>query len=185
MKRALLLGVLVGVGALSMAVSALPGLPERLNGIPQQAVGGAQPMVVEVEKLKDNLYLMRGGGGNSAVFITASGVIVVDTKNPGWGQPLLEKIKSVTGKPVTMITGVPGCSSRTARSTSMPSSRALSLRSLMTRSNGFDRQRASPCSGSLVASISRSGRLSSSCMNRVVPGSSSIRRIRDVATAVI
>ena len=92
MKRAWQLGVLVGVGALSMTVSAL-----------QQAAGGAQPMVVEVEKLKDNLYLMRGGGGNSAVFITAGGVTVVDTKNPGWGQPLLEKIKSVTDKPVTMI----------------------------------------------------------------------------------
>jgi cyclase len=96
MRRALLLGVLVGVGALSMTVRALPGLP-------QQAAAGGQPMVVEVDKLKDNLYLMRGGGGNSAVFITATGVTVVDTKNPGWGQPLLEKIRSVTDKPVTMI----------------------------------------------------------------------------------
>ncbi|HTM31079.1 MAG TPA: hypothetical protein VL263_07230, partial [Vicinamibacterales bacterium] len=49
------------------------------------------PKVVEVEKVKDNLYMMKGGGGNSAVFITADGVTVVDTKNPGWGQPLLEK----------------------------------------------------------------------------------------------
>jgi glyoxylase-like metal-dependent hydrolase (beta-lactamase superfamily II) len=61
------------------------------------------PMVVEVDKLKDNLYVMKGGGGNSAVFIMADGVTVVDTKNPGWGQPLLEKIKSVTNKPVTRI----------------------------------------------------------------------------------
>jgi len=61
------------------------------------------PKVVEVEKVKDNLYMMKGGGGNSAVFITADGVTVVDTKNPGWGQPLLEKIKAVTDKPVTRI----------------------------------------------------------------------------------
>jgi glyoxylase-like metal-dependent hydrolase (beta-lactamase superfamily II) len=93
MRRALLLGVLVGFGALSMAVSA----------VSQQAAAGGQPMVVEVEKLKDNLYMMRGGGGNTAVFITATGVTVVDTKNPGWGQPLLEKIRTVTDKPVTMI----------------------------------------------------------------------------------
>jgi glyoxylase-like metal-dependent hydrolase (beta-lactamase superfamily II) len=46
---------------------------------------------------------MRGGGGTSAVFITAKGVVVVDTKNPGWGTPLLEKIKSVTDRPGTMI----------------------------------------------------------------------------------
>jgi glyoxylase-like metal-dependent hydrolase (beta-lactamase superfamily II) len=71
----------------------------------QQPAAGGQPAprVVEVEKLRDNLYMMRGGGGNSAVFITSTGVVVVDTKNPGWGQPLLEKIKSVTDKPVTMI----------------------------------------------------------------------------------
>jgi len=47
--------------------------------------------------------MMTGGGGNSAVFITAGGVVVVDTKNPGWGQPLLDKIKDVTDRPVTMI----------------------------------------------------------------------------------
>jgi cyclase len=56
-----------------------------------------------VEKLKDNLYLLKGGGGNTAVFVGTSGVVVVDTKNPGWGQPILEKIKGITDKPVTTI----------------------------------------------------------------------------------
>ena len=60
-------------------------------------------MVVDVEKLKDNLYLMKGGGGNSAVFITSTGVTVVDTKLPGWGKPLLDKIKTVTDKPITTV----------------------------------------------------------------------------------
>src|SRR5262249_24934099 len=49
------------------------------------------------------LYMLKGGGGNTAAFITANGVVVVDTKNPGWGQPLLDKIKTLTDKPVTMI----------------------------------------------------------------------------------
>jgi cyclase len=30
-------------------------------------------------------------------------VVVVDTKNPGWGQAILDKIKTVTDKPVSMI----------------------------------------------------------------------------------
>jgi glyoxylase-like metal-dependent hydrolase (beta-lactamase superfamily II) len=94
MRRTIVLGALFVVGALSMAVAA-----------GQQPAGAAQPQarVVEVEKVRDNLYVMRGGGGNSGVFITANGVVVVDTKNPGWGQPLLDKIKTVTDKPVTMI----------------------------------------------------------------------------------
>ena len=96
MKRQLVLGVLLAIGAASIGVTAR-----------QQPAGGAQPAarVVEVDKLKDNLYMLRGngGGGNSAVFIMADGVTVVDTKNPGWGQPLLDKIKSVTDKPVLRI----------------------------------------------------------------------------------
>ena len=90
MSRSMVLGVLLAVGALSVALAGYQAQPQA-------------PKVVEVEKLKDNLYLLKGGGGNTAVFITASGVVVVDTKNPGWGQPLLDKIKEITAKPVTTI----------------------------------------------------------------------------------
>src|SRR5215203_2185692 len=89
MKRTLVLSAIIGSGLLSMTVAAIQQPPA--------------PMVVQVDKLKDNLYVMKGGGGNSAVFIGSDGVTVVDTKNPGWGQPLLEQIKKVTDKPVTRI----------------------------------------------------------------------------------
>jgi len=89
MKRLILLGGLLVASGLTLTLSA-----------GQQP---AAPMVVDVDKVKDNLYVMKGGGGNSAVFIGADGVTVVDTKNPGWGAPLLEKIKSVTSKPVVRI----------------------------------------------------------------------------------
>ena len=92
MRRGSVLGMLIAAGALSMTVRAF-----------QPPAAQPAPMVVEVDKLKDNLYVMKGGGGNSAVFITADGVTVVDTKLPGWGQPLLDKIKTVTSKPVTRI----------------------------------------------------------------------------------
>jgi cyclase len=90
MSRGVVLGVLVAAGALSVVSAAYQA--------PQPA-----PKVVEMEKLKDNLYMLKGGGGNTAVFVTASGVVVVDTKNPGWGQPILDKIKEITDKPVTTI----------------------------------------------------------------------------------
>ena len=35
--------------------------------------------------------------------MTANGVTVVDAKNPGWGAPILAKIKELTPKPVTML----------------------------------------------------------------------------------
>jgi len=89
MKRTMVLGVLLAVGAFAVARA-------------QQPAADA-PKVVEVEKVKDNLFVLRGGGGNTAVFITANGVVVVDAKNPGWGQPILNKIKELTPKPITTL----------------------------------------------------------------------------------
>lgn len=97
MKRGIVLGVLIAVGAMSLAMAAQQPSPAPAGGSAQA------PRVVDVEKLKDNLFVLRGGGGNTAVFVAANGVVVVDTKNPGWGQPLLDKIKELTDKPVTTI----------------------------------------------------------------------------------
>lgn len=60
-------------------------------------------VTLEIQKVRDNLYMITGGGGNSAAFIIEKGVVLVDTKNPGMGPGILEKIKTVTDKPVTMI----------------------------------------------------------------------------------
>src|SRR5213595_4165052 len=91
MSRKWVAGVFAGVAVLTAAAAAY------------QAPQAQQPKNVEVEKLKDNLYMLKGGGGNTAVFIGTTGVTVVDTKNPGWGQPILDKIKELTPKPVTTI----------------------------------------------------------------------------------
>ena len=61
------------------------------------------PRIVEVEKLKDNLFVLKGGGGNTTVFVQANGITVVDTKNPGWGAPILATIKKISPKPVNTI----------------------------------------------------------------------------------
>jgi cyclase len=89
MRRGVVLGVLLACGALA----AVKAQPPAANA----------PKVVEVEKVKDNLYVLRGGGGNTAVFVTANGVTVVDAKNPGWGQPILDKVKELTPKPITTL----------------------------------------------------------------------------------
>jgi hypothetical protein len=75
MRRTTVLVTLLAVGALSIGVAARQQPPAGQQG----------PNVVQIDKIKDNLYVMKGGGGNSSVFITAAGVVVVDTKNPGWG----------------------------------------------------------------------------------------------------
>ena len=87
MKRPAVLLFLLTAGAVSMIFAQQPGTPVAL----------------EIQKVKDNLYVITGGGGNTAAFITGKGVVIVDTKNPGMGPGILEKVKSVTPRPVTMI----------------------------------------------------------------------------------
>jgi len=89
MKRTLLLSLLLGFGV--------------LGAVRAQPPAASAPKMVEVETVKDNLWVLRGGGGNTAVFATADGVTVVDAKNPGWGQTILDKIKELTPKPVTRL----------------------------------------------------------------------------------
>src|SRR5205807_3719401 len=92
MTRARLVLVLGAIGALSLGLRAA-----------QQPAQPQGPKVIDVEKVKDNLYMLKGGGGNTAVYVGANGVTVVDAKNPGWGQPILDKIKELTPKPVTLL----------------------------------------------------------------------------------
>jgi glyoxylase-like metal-dependent hydrolase (beta-lactamase superfamily II) len=69
----------------------------------QQPAPQPDPANLEVQKVKDNVFVVKGGGGNSTVFLTARGAVVTDFKNPGWGKALLEKIKTFTDKPVTTV----------------------------------------------------------------------------------
>jgi cyclase len=106
MRRAIVLGGLIAVGGLSLVVSAFQA--------PQPAAGPtpAALAATKIEKVKDNLYVITGSapgaagafsGGNTAVFITDTGVVVVDTKLAGWGQVILDRIKTVTNKPVVTL----------------------------------------------------------------------------------
>ena len=106
MRRTTVLAVLLAAGTLSLVAAA--SQPPAQPATPSQAALAA----TKIEKVKDNLYMITGSdptdrsmfsGGNTGVFITDAGVIVVDTKLAGWGQVLLEKIKTVTSKPVTTI----------------------------------------------------------------------------------
>jgi glyoxylase-like metal-dependent hydrolase (beta-lactamase superfamily II) len=61
------------------------------------------PMVVKT--LKPNVYMIVGNGGNSTVVVGPTGVVLVDTKNPGEAvyQELIGKIASVTPLPVEEV----------------------------------------------------------------------------------
>ena len=63
-----------------------------------------RPPEPSVERLVDNLVIIKDADdGNTAVFVRADGVVLVDTKILKHGQRLLNTLRTVTTKPVTHI----------------------------------------------------------------------------------
>jgi cyclase len=100
MRREFVLGTLIAIGSFSLMATGT------------QAPTSAQLASAKIEKVKDNLYIITGSdaekqdtftGGNTAVFITDAGVVLVDTKIPGLGPTILDRVKSVTNKPVITV----------------------------------------------------------------------------------
>ena len=80
--------------------------------LPGEPNAQQRKQVIDVQKVSDNYYVLTSStpgndatfsGGNVGVFITNGGVILVDTKLAGWGQTFLDRVKSITTKPVTTI----------------------------------------------------------------------------------
>ena len=92
------LSTLVAIGGLSIAVGAAQG--------PSPAAIGA----MQVERVKSNLYVVTASapgstftGGNTAVFVTEDGITLVDTKLAGFGRALLERVRTISDKPIVRI----------------------------------------------------------------------------------
>lgn len=67
------------------------------------AQGVTLPPPGPLEHISGNLYKIFGGGGNTLVFVTEDGVVLVDTKLPNNGQSILDEVRKVSDKPVSTI----------------------------------------------------------------------------------
>ena len=104
MKRLFVLGMIVAAGITAAVNAQQPAAGQgREGGRGRGGGGGAAQVVGKIEKVAENLYMVPGAGGNTAVFVTGNGVVLVDTKNPNNGQGILEQVKSVTDRPITHI----------------------------------------------------------------------------------
>jgi cyclase len=74
----------------------------------QQAPPGTQSQARKSVRLRtlapgDIIYLLIGGGGNSLALLRDEGVVLIDTKLPGWGGAIREAVESATDRPITTI----------------------------------------------------------------------------------
>ena len=84
-------GVLASVVVVGLAVAGLAAQRGRI------------PPTGKINHVRDNLYVIPGAGGNTTVFVTATGVVLVDTKLANNGEAILNQVRTVTDKPVSMI----------------------------------------------------------------------------------
>ncbi len=56
-----------------------------------------------IEKIKDDLFVIVGNGGNVAAYVTDEGVILIDDKFEQDNAEILAKLKSVTDKPIRYV----------------------------------------------------------------------------------
>jgi cyclase len=68
-------------------------------------VPGQEQKTVKLRTLSpgDTLYVLLGGGGNTLALVADSGVVLIDTKSPGWGPAIREAVEAVSEQPVKTI----------------------------------------------------------------------------------
>ena len=95
--------LLIAVTILAASAAFAQAPPARGEGRGRGGRGAPQPQAIE--KVKPDLYMITGAGGNSTVRVTDAGVILVDGKLPGEANynALMALIKSVTNQPVKYL----------------------------------------------------------------------------------
>jgi cyclase len=61
------------------------------------------PPTGTIKQVRDNLYVIPGAGGNTVVFVTRSGVVLVDTKLDNNGEAILDQVRTVSGRAISLI----------------------------------------------------------------------------------
>jgi len=103
MRRIHVLGMVVVAGAVAIAAADLTAQQRgEGRGRGGRGGGGGGP-VGAIEKVATDVYMVPGQGGNTGVYVAASGVVLVDTKLANNGQGILDQVRTVTDKPITHI----------------------------------------------------------------------------------
>ena len=112
MKRGFVLVGIIAAGAVAM-VAAQQAPAGRGGGARGQAPAGGRggapaPIQLQLERVRPGVYQIPifnqsvAPGATTTVFVTQNhGVVIVDTKNPGSGQAIIDLVKKVTDKPIT------------------------------------------------------------------------------------
>jgi len=82
----------------------------------------APPRPATAQKVKDNLYMIQGGGGNVAVYITSEGLILVDDMYDRDYASVMEQVRKLSDQPVRYVLNTHHHDDHAGANNSMPPS---------------------------------------------------------------
>jgi len=102
--RVLLGGLLVAAGALFAAAPGVHAQGRGQSGGSTAAAGrGAASSDIRVLKVRDNIFMLTGAGGNVTVMTFAEGALLVDTGTAAMANSVLDTVKRLSPKPIAHI----------------------------------------------------------------------------------
>jgi len=89
----------MGIAIFTMLFLGLFAMPCAMRG--QGA--GTTPPATTVDKITDDLYAIRGDAGNTSVYLTDEGIILVDTKFERDHDELVRRVSALSNKPIRYV----------------------------------------------------------------------------------
>jgi glyoxylase-like metal-dependent hydrolase (beta-lactamase superfamily II) len=93
------------------------------------------PLPIQIVKIKENVYNLEGQGGNSTVVVTSAGVILVDCKFERNHDEVVEKVKSLSDKPIRYLFATHSHADHSGGSAKMAAMGVAVISSVRTREN--------------------------------------------------
>ncbi|MDP8991327.1 MAG: MBL fold metallo-hydrolase [Acidobacteriota bacterium] len=113
------------------ALFAMCGLPIFAQANPEKQ----PPLPIQIVKIKENVYTLEGQGGNSTVVLTSAGVILVDCKFERNHDEVVEKVKSLSDKPIRYLFATHSHADHSGGSAKMAAMGVAVISSVNTREN--------------------------------------------------
>jgi glyoxylase-like metal-dependent hydrolase (beta-lactamase superfamily II) len=82
----------------------------------------APPRAATTQKVKDGLYMVQGGGGNVAVYVTGEGLILVDDMYDRDYASVMEQVRKISEQPIRYVLNTHHHDDHAGANNSMPSS---------------------------------------------------------------
>ena len=86
--------MILGLGVMMLAASARPVAPAQTPQAPPSS---------KLEKIARDLYVISGDGGNTTVYLTDEGVVLVDAKFERDHDDIVAKVGTLTDKPIKYV----------------------------------------------------------------------------------